>query len=187
MRHDWEDPTFLYRLLDSLANVVLRHYYSRHVKRLGLKGDGHILDFGSGSGACSRHLARFLDPDGGRLTCVDISVPLTAIARKRMREYENVEFLTGDLLTLALPEGTFDAVHIHYVLHEIEARRRAETVAEFRRLLKRGGKLFIKEPKRSYDGIPASEIRHLMSHAGFREVCCAENKSVYAGVFVSGE
>ena len=42
-----------------------------YMNQLGIRGNETILDFGYGSGAGSRHLAKKLYQSNGHLTCVD--------------------------------------------------------------------------------------------------------------------
>ncbi len=48
-------------------------FWKNYVKSLNLSGTEKILEYGSGSGALSRHIAPILLKGGGHLTCVDIS------------------------------------------------------------------------------------------------------------------
>lgn len=181
--------------LDELRDAITHHFlarpiYRRHARRLDLTGGERVLEFGAGSGALSRHLAPML-AEGGRLVCLDTSEPWVAVARKRLRGLDNVEFVLGDVLELDLPEGSFDAVVIHWALHEVEPERRGETLRELARLLSDGGRLFVSEPTREEHGIPADGIRRLMSEAGLREVSSEEHRPFllppsYEGAYVKG-
>jgi ubiquinone/menaquinone biosynthesis C-methylase UbiE len=51
--------SFLYRLIDELGNNrVFSFIYKKYINQIGLEGNETVLDFGSGSGAGSRHLAK---------------------------------------------------------------------------------------------------------------------------------
>ncbi|MBE5993998.1 MAG: hypothetical protein E7247_16625 [Paenibacillaceae bacterium] len=57
----YERASLLYRLIDDLGNNRLFSFiYKRHINQLGIEGNETILDFGSGSGAGSKHLAKKL-------------------------------------------------------------------------------------------------------------------------------
>jgi ubiquinone/menaquinone biosynthesis C-methylase UbiE len=60
-----------------LSTVVGGYVHSRSFKRyvdsFGLTGYEWVLDYGSGSGRISRHIAARLAPESGHLTCVDVS------------------------------------------------------------------------------------------------------------------
>lgn len=180
---NWEHPGLLYVFMDNVINIFFSSVYTRYIRGLGLKGTERILDFGSGSGSCSRHLAALLQ-NGGHLTCVDTSRFLTGKARKRLRRYTNVDFQVGELPELGLPGESFDAVFVHYALHEVSAASRPRYVREFSRLLKNHGKLFIKEPTGEHDGMPKAEIQALMAMAGLKELSFSEEKGkVCTGVY----
>ena len=61
MADEWESPSFLYKVIDSLGNNhSFGFIYTKYIKTLGLSGNENILDFGSGSGAGSKHLANLI-------------------------------------------------------------------------------------------------------------------------------
>ena len=51
-------------------------------------------------------------------------------------------------------------------------------------VLKPGGRLWIWEPTRPSHGIPAKEVRSLMSQAGLQEVSAEEEKNSFKGIFM---
>lgn len=92
----------------------------------------HVLDAGCGTGMVAMELAR----RGARVTAVDLSPTLTALAAERMpEEYrDQVRFLAGDMLDAAL--GPYDHVLamdslIHYASWDmVEALRRLASSAK---------------------------------------------------------
>lgn len=188
MADEWESPSFLFMLGDMLGNSPLFEFiYTRYIKTLGLSGNESVLDFGSGSGAGSKHLAKILAKGNGSLTCVDTSHYLMNVAKKRMRRYQNVRFLNGPLPELGLPAESFDMIYMHYVLHDVSPELRAGIVKEFYRILKPQGRICLKEPQREYDGMPVSEIRHLMFSNGFYEASSLEKGGAFSGVYQRAE
>ncbi|MDP4093479.1 MAG: class I SAM-dependent methyltransferase [Bacillota bacterium] len=185
MSERFENPSLLFRIEDELLNNRLGGFvYKKHIAGLGLKGSEKILDFGSGSGAGSKHLAKLLAKGGGQLTCVDISSILVNKAKKRMRKYNNVDYKVGKLEELDIPSNSHDAIYIFYVLHDVDKDLRQGIVKELFRILKDDGKLYIGEPHKKNHGMPASEIRDLMKEAGFEELQYNDLKSVYKAVFM---
>lgn len=90
MTDEWESPSFLYKVIDSLGNNHLFGFiYTKYIKTLGLSGNENILDFGSGSGAGSKHLAKLIQDKEGSLTCLDTSIYWTSVAKRRLRHYKN--------------------------------------------------------------------------------------------------
>lgn len=160
----------LERFLEALFWNGLRAPYNRAFARgLGFKGHEQVLEFGSGSGSISRHLAPLLSR-GGSLVCVDVSHGLMEIARRRLGRHANVEFHEGDLLRLRLKPSSFDAVVVHFTLHDIPAKERAPLVRRMAELLKRGGLLFVREPTREDHGMSPGEVRGLARSASLKEV-----------------
>jgi ubiquinone/menaquinone biosynthesis C-methylase UbiE len=107
----YENHSFLYRLIDELGNNLLfSSIYTKYIETLNLNGNERVLDFGSGSGAESKHLARILQNGKGHLTCVDISSYWMEVARKRMKNYKKVDFIIGQLPDLGLEDNSFDVI-----------------------------------------------------------------------------
>ena len=180
----YENPTLLYRLVDELGNNRLFSFiYTSYIKTLNLKGDEKVLDFGSGSGAGSRHLAKILQKGDGCLTCVDISSYWTEKAKRRMKKYKNVKFLVGELPDLKLDADSFDTVYIYYALHDVSKDLRNEIVKEFYRILKNEGRLFINKPQRENDGMSVSEIIELMKNNGFYEERSKVEKNSFSAIY----
>lgn len=180
----YENPSLLYKLIDEFGNNRLFSFmYKNYIRTLNLKGNERVLDFGSGSGAGSRHLAKTLRQSSGHLTCVDISEYWTEKARKRMKNYNNVDFLVGQLPELKLREGSFDVIYIFYALHDVSKDLRSGIVSEFFRILKNEGRLYIKEPQRENDGMPISEITELMKNNGFYKENSITGNGTYSAVY----
>jgi len=182
----WEPSRFEILVDAILINRVFSRLYGRYVDSLGLRGDERVLDFGSGSGSMSRHIARRLLRGGGRVTCLDPSRTWMRIARRRLRRYPNVEFRPGTVEGLAGETAAFDAIVIHFMLHDIDRLRRASTVRALARSLKDPGRLFVREPTKAGHGMPADEVRRLMLGAGLREVASVESRLLLVGPYYAG-
>lgn len=92
-----------------------------------------VADLGCGTGNAAIRLA----PIVGRLIAVDREAAMLKAARKRLADFDNVEFLQGDLLSLPIDDGAVDAAIVFLVLHHLEAP--VDAVREVRRILKPGG------------------------------------------------
>ena len=156
---------------------MLGPLYGRYVEQMGLRGDERVLDYGSGSGAAARHLAKRLEAGGGRLTCMDVSARWQAAIRKVLRGYSNVEYRCGDVREMGLPEASFDVVLVHWMLHDVPPQDRPSIVAELARLLRPGGRLFSREPTGAKHGMPAAQARELFAAAGLTETLATEGKT----------
>lgn len=158
------------------TNLLLSPLYRRFVDQMDLRGDERVLDHGSGSGAAARHLAARLAAGGGHLTCVDVSTRWQAVLRRVLRAYPDVELRCGDVRALGLPQGGFDVVLVHWMLHDLPPWDRPPVLAELARLLRPGGRLFVREPTARKHGMPAAEVRGLLAAAGLSETEGAEGR-----------
>jgi ubiquinone/menaquinone biosynthesis C-methylase UbiE len=185
MPMDFENPDLKHLLFDAIFNSEIISniipLYKNYVRRLGLSGAETILEFGSGTGGASRHLAKILLRGNGRLVCVDTSHALTKIARRRLRKYQNVEFQVGDIRRLDIDDSSCDGVFIHFALHDVDAADRQGILEALVSKLKPHGKVYIREPLREGHGMPVDEIRALMSRAGLKEQVHELGKSLVVG------
>ncbi len=150
-----------------LGRTVAARFYRSYVRRLPLRGDERVLDFGAGPGLLARHLARRLSQLGGRVVCLDISERWSHAARRALRRRDNVSFRVGPVTDL--PSQSFDAVVCHFALHEVRPEEREATVAAFARVLIPGGHVFVREPVGELHGMPRDEIRASFAKADLNE------------------
>src|SRR5687768_17248183 len=110
----------------AIYQTTLRHLDDRHQR---------VLDVGCGTGLMSAKLAA----SGRRVCGVDISAGM--VERARRRGHPAVEFIQGDAESLPPEIGVFDAVVNLISFHHYPNPARA--VAEFRRVLRPGGRLIL--------------------------------------------
>src|ERR687890_1307247 len=104
---------------------------------------GEVLELAVGTG---RNLPFY--PEGVRLTGIELSPKMLAIARRRARELNaGLDLRTGDAQNLPFPNASFDTVVATLALCTIPDDRRA--VAEAARVLRPGGRLLLLEHVRS--------------------------------------
>ena len=163
------------------TNLLLGPLYRRYVDEMSLRGDERVLDYGCGSGAAARHLAKRLQAGGGHLTCMDVSERWQRTARRALRAYPDVEFRLGDVRGMHLPAASFDVVLVHWMLHDVPPWDRPGTVAELARLLRPGGRLFSREPTNARHGMPAAQMREVFAAAGLAETLAGEGKAPILG------
>ena len=185
---DSREPGSVEVFLTVLSGRVTARRYKRYVDAMGLMGSEMVLDYGSGSGRISRHIAQRLLLGNGHLTCVDVSTVWMDTVRRLLKKYTNVDFKLGDISLLAIDDNAYDVVVVHFVLHHVDRKERQEKVGVLSRKLKAGGRLFVREPTREGHGTPVDEIRQLMSTAGLCERESRMTRSlligpVYEGVF----
>jgi SAM-dependent methyltransferase len=121
------------------------------------------LEVGAGTGYFSLNLLQ-----AGVIrhaTCMDISPGMLDVLAANARDLGlEVETLAGDAERLDAPDGSFDLVFGHAVLHHIPDLERA--FAEFRRVLRPGGRVaFAGEPSRYGDRLAALPKRGALALA----------------------
>jgi SAM-dependent methyltransferase len=117
--------------------------YERIFRASGILGEprnSRVLDAGCGSGAFSGFLTGY----GFKVTGMDISDELVGIAAGINKE---AVFVAGDIFKAPFPDGSFDLIFCGAVLHHFPDRL-SECAAEFKRLLRPGGKVYFFEPYR---------------------------------------
>jgi ubiquinone/menaquinone biosynthesis C-methylase UbiE len=120
-----------------------------------------IGDLGCGTGQLAATLAPFVTG----VIAVDRSGDMLQAARRRLREWPNVDIRRGDLEALPIDDGSLDAATLVLVLHHVPDP--ATVLADAARVLKPGGRLLVA------DMLPhdKEEYRQQMGHVwlGFSE------------------
>ena len=107
-----------------------------------LPEDPYVLEAGCGPGRESKIFRN----KGIRVVGIDLSEGLIAVARKHNPD---VEYIIGDFRNMPFVDGIFDGVWSHASLVHFEQIQDVEdSLAEFYRVLKQGGKLFVKTKAR---------------------------------------
>lgn len=145
-----------YDRFNFLSSFGLDGYWRRRATA-GLKAGESVLDLGCGTGDLTLAAARKVGP-GGRVTGIDFSCAMLALAREKARAAGagNAEFVRGGADSLPFPDGTFDAVVSAFVLRSL-AGIRESCASEIKRVLRPGGKAFLLELSRP----PAPGLRQL--------------------------
>ena len=165
---------------------LMKGYYRRFVESFGLRGDEMVLDFGCGPGSTSKFIAQILEKGGGELTCLDLSKAWIERVKKHVSRFSNVECYAEDIRKWDEKNNYFDAVAIHFMLHDIDKSERHEVVKALAEKMKTGAKLFIREPTKEGHGMRPEEIRELMSKSGLKETDSKATKSLMMGVMYTG-
>lgn len=140
------EPSPLEVRINLLLAPLLARNYGAYIRDLGLSGTERILDFGSGAGTPAKLVARRLARGGGHLTCLDVSRRWLEVAARRLRRYGNVDLKLGEITDVGLPPSSYDAVFIHFALHEVGVGAREAVVRTMAHILKPGGAVFVREP-----------------------------------------
>jgi demethylmenaquinone methyltransferase/2-methoxy-6-polyprenyl-1,4-benzoquinol methylase len=147
--NDEAKPEFVNRLFDKGA----KHYdgivdwgflrsgagYRRWVQqRHGLKKGHHVLDVACGTGLVAVQAAKILGT-AENITCLDPSEGMLSVARTKLA----AKFVQGRAEAMPFPDNSFDFLTMGYALRHVTDLE--VTFAEYRRVLKPGGKLLILE------------------------------------------
>ncbi|HLJ73198.1 MAG TPA: methyltransferase domain-containing protein [Thermoanaerobaculia bacterium] len=124
----------------SLMNDVLLN--NAALREMSLRGDEHIIDFGSGLGQFTRAMARAVPH--GRVVGIERDEKQMSEAM-RLAENDNVrvDFRSGDVLNLDLGKewGTFDVAHGRFILEHVPDPLRV--VKSMVRAVKTGGRIVL--------------------------------------------
>ncbi len=165
---------------------LMKAYYRKFVDSFDLKGDEKVLDFGCGPGSTSKFIAQILEKGGGELTCLDLSPAWIERAKKHLSKFSNVEYYAEDIRSWEEKNNYFDAVAIHFMLHDIDKSERQEVVNTLAKKMKTGARLFIREPTKESHGMSPEEIRQLMLKSGLKENESKITKSFIMGNMCTG-
>ncbi len=116
-------------------------YRSDALRRHGLKPGMELLDVASGTGLMAVAAKTILGNDEA-ITCVEPSDGMRAVAMKKL----NARFVKSGAESMPLENSTFDFLTVGYALRHFSDLE--TTFAEFRRVLKPGGKVLILEATR---------------------------------------
>lgn len=129
-------------LFDHPANTFWDRFGRATVQRLDLQPGNAVLDVCSGSGASAIPAAEKVGPDG-HVLAVDLAENLLQLADAKARRsgLGNIEFQVGDLMSLGLADGRFNAVICVFGIFFVPDMPAA--VRELWRMVRPGGKLAI--------------------------------------------
>jgi ubiquinone/menaquinone biosynthesis C-methylase UbiE len=162
-------------------------------------GDGQaVLDVGCGTGTLAIAAARRVGPPGSVIG-VDPSPEMVARATSKARRAGvAVTFLLGAAQALPVADGAVDVVLCTLVLHQLPGDALHGAFAEFRRVLRRAGRLLIVDiggPQPSANTLHAKRARkhgvHLfdldavgprLGHVGFDQVDAGDLRRQPAGI-----
>lgn len=139
--------TALYSRLARVYEVWARLTESRPRRRVlelaGVRDGESVLEVATGTGAQLVALAR--RNRSGRTVGLELADGMLAETRRRLRDAElaDVELHKASALKIPLPDSTFDLVTNGYMLDLLPRDDIPKALAEFRRVLKPGGRLVL--------------------------------------------
>jgi ubiquinone/menaquinone biosynthesis C-methylase UbiE len=125
----WKFPD-LYEQLSQAEHLPMEDYFPSSVLR-----DRNILEIGCGSGKATQHLAIY----ARKLTAIDPSTPLLAIARRKLRKLRGVTLARGSFGEIDATSACFDIIASCLAYQANEERGGERGLAEMRRVLRPGG------------------------------------------------
>lgn len=169
---------------DSVAGDMERHYSpgrtweatTRALAQLLQLGD--VLDIASGDGV----LAELLAPHARKIVCLDISERVVTAGKKRVQDFDNVDFELGDMQQLPVESESFDTVLLMHAL--TYTSNPAQVFSEVARVLRPGGQLLAvtlrshqhKKAVAPFDhvnlGFTVNELGKLCRDAGLKTGSC---------------
>jgi SAM-dependent methyltransferase len=180
------EPSSLEIWITTAVGRLASSTYRAYIERLPLQGNERVLELGPSAGNSTRHLAKRLLAGGGCVTAVDISARWIEVAGRQLRGCPNVELRLGDIGALDIPDHSFDAAFISFVVHDIPASEQLGVLEHVTAKVRAGGSLFIREPLRF---IEAERLRCMLISLGWQEQQAAEEDvfsqgRVYEGIWV---
>lgn len=136
----------LSRWYDVIAGSTEKKYRDWGLEKLFAQPGEKILEIGFGTGHCLVSLARAVG-SSGRVTGLDISDGMLAIARQRLQSEglaERADLHLGDAAKLDFIEaGTLDGVFMSFTLELFDNPEIPRVLQEIHRILKPGGRLAV--------------------------------------------
>ena len=134
-----------YDLVNDVMSFGMHRRWKRDTVRLGLASSARPLrwlDLCCGTGDLSFLAERLAGPGQARVTGVDFTLPILAVARRRRpAEASTASFAQGDALCLPFRDASFDVVSVGYGLRNLADIPRG--LAEMRRVLAPGGRAVV--------------------------------------------
>jgi ubiquinone/menaquinone biosynthesis C-methylase UbiE len=165
-----------------VSSLFRRLQYKPFVKRMCLRGDEDVLDFGSGWGDVAFYVSPKLTR-GGSVTLLDISSGWQQVAKRRLKRFPNLRFVNSDIFSAGIEDNHHDVIVVHFMLHDIPQPERSAIVSELAKKLKSGGYIYLGEPTVKSHGISVDEIQELVRSAGLSMDLRKRNRRYFEGKF----
>ncbi len=140
---------FSYKTTIDVYNTLGKKYFSDSLKIVPHERDffisllpkgAHILDVGCGGGRDAKYFIK----KGFKVTGVDASKVLISLAKK---EVPKATFKEMDILKLAFPTNSFDAIWGQAVILHLKRKDVPKAIKNFYKVLKKDGRLYLNVKK----------------------------------------
>ncbi len=139
------------RFYDTLMDILTLGKYAKFIKtaldKVELHDNFRLIDFGAGTGRNIMLINRNAEKKGIKnieLYGADIGDIMSEKFKKKTAAYSHIHFLKHDIRKdFDFEDGFFDAGFISFVLHGFVQEDRDKILANFSKLIKPGGKLYI--------------------------------------------
>lgn len=174
----WDRVACVY---DIFANVINRKANKRlcaAVEALILPSD-RVLECACGTGLLSGGIARRCR----RLVATDFSAKMLRRAERKYKKYANITFEEANILSLAYPDASFDAVVAANVIHLLDDPYQA--LHELDRVCRNGGRIIIPTYMNRTEKGTTNKVSGAIGKAGAdfkREFTPASYKAFFASV-----
>jgi ubiquinone/menaquinone biosynthesis methyltransferase len=118
-----------------LSGGLDRRWKARLVDAIDWSDRRWVLDLASGTG----DIAFAVAAKGSRVVGLDITHRMLQLASRKPNEARQVSFVTGDMMALPFPDGSFDAITTGYGLRNVPDLDGA--LREMHRVLRPGGRM----------------------------------------------
>ena len=132
----WDKVSGVYDLFENIYNKSVYQSTGESVAKY-IKNTDRVLECACGTGAISI----FIAPVCKELLATDYSVGMLKQAKKKLKNYDNIEYKMVDITDIEAEDNTFDIVVAGNVIHLLPDPQRA--MKELTRVCKDGGRLVI--------------------------------------------
>ena len=132
----WDKVSGVYDLFENIYNKSVYQSTGESVAKY-IKNSDRVLECACGTGAISA----FIAPVCKELLVTDYSVGMLKQAKKKLKNYDNIEYKMVDITDIEAEDNTFDVVVAGNVIHLLPDPQRA--MRELTRVCKDGGRLVI--------------------------------------------
>ena len=132
----WDKVSGVYDLFENIYNKSVYQSTGESVAKY-IKNTDRVLECACGTGAISI----FIAPECKELIVSDYSVGMLKQAKKKLKNYDNIDYRRVDITDIEAEDNSFDVVVAGNVIHLLPDPQRA--MNELTRVCKDGGRLVI--------------------------------------------